>query len=171
MTSDSNRRIVPRSELGFRLAGFTDGEGHFAITRQQRPNRTSFVYGCNFIIPLRRDDRAILECFQAETGVGSLYDVERANKWGRPQSRWVVQRKAECLVLVGLFDEYPLWSKKARDYAIWRQAVLYMHGPRPEGKEPLERWFNEIRAIREYDAGDLEVIEPEPSLSLFEVRS
>lgn len=154
-------------ELGYRLAAFTDGEGHFGIVRQRKATGT-YVYGVVFVIPLRRDDRAILERFQDEVGVGSLYDVERHNKWGNPQSRWVVQNKADCQRLVEIFDEFPLWSKKQRDYAIWREAVLYMQGPRPEGSVPLARWFDEIKAVRQYDAPEVEAYELEPLPTLFD---
>jgi hypothetical protein len=42
-----------------------------------------------------------------------------------PSATLVVVRKQETRRLVDIFDAYPLRAKKARDYAIWREAVLH----------------------------------------------
>lgn len=154
---------VVDDETGFRLASFADGEGHFAIVRSRKVTTRTWVYGCAFIAQLRDDDEEWLARLRALTGLGGFTRSGKRNLRGgwhsKPQIRWAIQTKAECLRLVEMFDKYPLWSKKARDFAIWRQAVRYWCGPKPEGNAPLERWFHEIRAIREYAPGDL--IEPE----------
>jgi hypothetical protein len=37
---------------------------------------------------------------------------------------WTVAAKRHSAALVDLLDRYPLLSKKARDYEIWRRAVI-----------------------------------------------
>jgi hypothetical protein len=143
-------------EIGYRFAGYVDGEGHFAINRATKPSGT-FVYGCTFVIHIRDDDRHVLERFQVELGgIGAMYEVGARFKPGqtntKPTVMWHIQNKAGCLFLVEVFEQYRLWTKKAGDFHIWAKAVRYLHGPRPEGKAPLERWFHEIRASRKYDA-------------------
>lgn len=157
-------------EIGYRLASLIDGEGCFYITKRTK-HKASPLYQCGFAMNMREDDTEILARFQRETQLGKLYRVSSAGVLGRPQTTWRIHSKSHCLALVRILDEYPLWSKKARDFTIWREAVIYMHGPRPEGKLPLERWFHEIRAVREFIPGEVaeveEIVLPEP---LFEMN-
>ena len=104
--------------FGHWLAGFVDGEGCFYL------KKTDGQYLiCAFRVALRLDDRAILEEIQRETGIGQIHVTRRA-KWGsNDQASWSVTRKREVMELARIFDLYPLRSKKARDFVIWRQAV------------------------------------------------
>jgi hypothetical protein len=161
----AERSVSIKPEIGYRFAGYVDGEGHFAISRQTRPNRKP-VYGCGFVIHIRDDDRHVLERFQSEFGgLGSMYEIAARFKPGqtntKPTVAWHIQNKAGCLFLVELFEDYQLWTKKARDFHIWAKAVRYLHGPRPEGDAPLVRWFHEIRASRKYETL---FSEPEPEV-------
>lgn len=98
--------------FGHWLAGLLDGEGHFFIRRTTgKPS-----------VNMRADDRDMLALAQARTGVGRLYEVP-AGRMGHPQVRWEVAVKAEVLVLAALLDAHPLRSKKAREFAIWREAL------------------------------------------------
>lgn len=109
-----------KDSFGYWLAGFADGEGCFLITAARWPH-------CRFQIALRADDKPVLEHCQQESGLGSLrfLDIPKYSKLvgASPQWLWSVQRKLECQRLVEIFDTYPLVSKKAADYAIWREAV------------------------------------------------
>lgn len=154
----AERSVSVSADIGYRFAGYVDGEGHFAIIRRQKPRNRLPDYTCSFSIHIRDDDRHVLEQFQRELGgIGHRYDVGARYKPGQtntqPTVMWSVNRKAECLMLVAVFEQYRLWTKKAGDFHIWSKAVRYLHGPRPEGKAPLERWFHEIRANRSYDSG------------------
>ena len=65
--------------------------------------------------------------------------------------------------LVELLDRYPLRAKKARDYTIWRKAVLDMvanplpYGAKPHGRGEddaylarMEGYRIALKAVREY---------------------
>jgi hypothetical protein len=107
--------------FGHWLAGFIDGEGNFDVHRQQRPAGTYFY--CRFELTLRADDRAILEECQRRLG-GKLYDMRHAASIGRrPQVRWEIVSRAECLALAAVLTAHPLRSKKARDFATWSEAL------------------------------------------------
>lgn len=103
------------------LAGFADGEASFNLAAVGRPT----VGGRRRIQPrfdihLRPDDAAVLrslcERFGGRTRLTS----------NGPHDRfvWCVASKADLLKLVTYFDHFPLRAKKARDYAIWREAVF-----------------------------------------------
>lgn len=104
------------------FAGFVDGEGCFEIHKQTRKGN----YSCRLTIKLRADDREVLEHIVAVTGIGRVAH-HRANPDGRKsadQVYWQALTKPECLTLIEIFDRFPLRSKKARDFDIWRKAVM-----------------------------------------------
>lgn len=75
-----------------------------------------------FAIKLRDDDAPILESIRDRLGMGTV--IRRTNGISKPQAIWVVQKKAECVALIEVFDTFPLRAKKARDFIIWKKAVL-----------------------------------------------
>jgi hypothetical protein len=109
----------PRLEesFGHWFAGFVDGEGCFRI----KPTNMG-TFQCRFSIGLRADDAPILHEIRARTGVGILVHSGR-NSIQQEQWRLEVNRKADGVRLVEIFDDFPLRAKKARDFAIWREAV------------------------------------------------
>jgi hypothetical protein len=102
------------------LAGFTDGEGCFVFQKYPNDGRIQ----PRFVIGLRADDTMILERLHGTFGgrlqFKPVYDSSRGSS---PQCVWYVLAKRDLARLVEYFDRFPLRAKKARDYAIWRQAV------------------------------------------------
>ncbi len=78
---------------------------------------------CHLVIEVRLDERPILEEIVRRTGIGYV-GANRARAHSNPQAVWRVQSRAACMALAFLLDEFPLRAKKARDYAIWREAVF-----------------------------------------------
>jgi hypothetical protein len=111
--------------FGFWLAGLIDGEGSFQIAAN-RP--TGFC--CCMDLVLRADDASVLLAIQARTEIGTIVSRRaHANHDGynrKPSTHWRVYRKEHCQALVSILDTFPLRTKKARDYAIWREAVETM---------------------------------------------
>jgi len=160
-------------DIGYRFAGYVDGEGHFAITRNTKPRTGTVSYGVGFAMHVRADDRAVIERYRKELGdMGRFYEVaEQMRSTGytsRPTVMWQVNRKRDCLTLVSLFETYTLWTKKAIDFHIWAKATRYMNGPKPEGWAPMARWFDEIRAVRVYDSPEFALDLAPPALLLFD---
>lgn len=126
-------------EIGWYFAGLVDGEGCFSIA----PPR------CDFILKMRADDRALLETLRADLGgVGRIgLELGRTeDRTRRPQVRWTVSRQRELVWLTEFFDAFPLRSKKARDYAIWREAVIeWANGMPPAG---LAEYRDRLREVR-----------------------
>lgn len=109
------------SAFGHWLAGLIAGEGCFRVHKEKGGG----YYACHFTLKLRDDDRAILEEIVATTGIGHLKADLCRNGNSKPCLVWTVHSKATCLQLVALLDQFPLRAKKAREYAIWREAVRF----------------------------------------------
>jgi hypothetical protein len=103
------------------LAGFIDGEGSFLIQPTGGPRCVSWQ--CGLTLTLRRDDRPVLEEIMRRTEVGVVYDGDYRRGRSSPTSRWQVMKKPDVIALKTLLAQCRLRSKKARDYAIWFEAV------------------------------------------------
>jgi hypothetical protein len=123
------------NDFGHWLAGFIAGEGCFRVHKE----KAGGYYACHFALKLRDDERPILSEIVSTTGIGHIKADAAGRGNSQPCAVWVVQSKAECLRLVTLLDPLPLRARKAKDYAIWREAVSYWatmprgnrwHGPR-----------------------------------------
>jgi LAGLIDADG endonuclease len=149
-------------EEGYRLASLADGEGCFSIARsgntdpKRRPRGGG--YTCAFIVKMRADDTPFLERFAAIFGgrIRHVGDVRQDGRARAPQVTWSIDTKAGCRSLVDIFDRYPLWSKKRRDYLIWREAVLFWSSVRGRSTDwaSMARLYVEIKAVKKYEGFD-----------------
>lgn len=137
--------------FGYWLSGLIDGEGSFQIV----PNRPGFV--CRFGIGLRDDDRPVIARISERTELGKIIVQRRGygSSNRKPLAIWRIERKDECQKLVELLDLYPLRSKKARDFSIWRQAVTGMAlmpppNGRPRNWDEIKRLKQELADVRRH---------------------
>lgn len=79
------------------------------------------------MVTVRADDEQILRDCAANTALGRVEVGLKGRGKSSPQARWIVERKLDCFLLLAIFDTYPLRAKKARDYEIWREAVMCWH--------------------------------------------
>lgn len=113
-----------RDDFGHWFAGFFDGEGSLLVYVGQPDARQHQRARCAASITLRLDDRAILEESQQQLRVGRITDLRNHRMTAaKPCARWAVDDKAGCAAVVAALDRYPLRSKKARDFEVWREAV------------------------------------------------
>jgi hypothetical protein len=109
------------------FSGFIDGEGNFSIQSHKRGD-----YCPRFRIALRIDDeKTLLELcnfyggYLGKSPSRDMYSSTTGKKYAcKPQITWEVSKKSDLEKLVKYLDTFPLRTKKARDYAIWREAVL-----------------------------------------------
>jgi hypothetical protein len=139
--------------FGAHLSGLCDGEGHFGI------QAAASAYKCFFVIGLRADDVALLEQLRDVTGLGTvrIHRPTNTTRNNRPSARWRISAKAECLALTRILDEYPLWSKKAAEYVLWREAVhewqtLTQNGRRRLDWSQMEAYATGLLRERAYQA-------------------
>lgn len=144
------------------LAGFADGEACFDLGMQIKGKGHPYITP-RFAIRLRDDDSAILYECQQRCGLGTV--VRRGfvqNKGGiltRPSSTWQVSGCNSCMGIVRIFDRFPLRAKKAKDFAVWRMAVITMctmpranrwHGRNHERDATLQRLKFQLQEGRAY---------------------
>lgn len=126
--------------FGHWLAGFIDGEGSFVIGFRRRAG----TYHTRFALCVRADDMAVIEEIVARTQIGRIHCVFtpslRAKPNGNPAVQWLVPDKAGCVALVELLDRYPLRSKKARDFKIWRDVLADWMTTRNAAGGPARDW-------------------------------
>jgi hypothetical protein len=107
-------------ELGGFLAGFIEGEACFGIAGQSRGNS----HHCSMTLCSRADDAPMMRELVAGTRLGTVQAVP-ARRTSRPQVRWCIVAKSDCLRLVEILDRHPLRGRKSRDFAIWRAGVRW----------------------------------------------
>src|SRR5262245_39478982 len=114
---------IDRHLFGQWLTGFVDGEGCFELKVTRR--KQSLPRLCaSFVICLRADDVAILNQIRAFFGCGGIwYDNGPARK--NPLAIYSTSAWTDlATIIVPHFERYPLRAKKARDFPLWREAVL-----------------------------------------------
>lgn len=109
------------------FSGWVDGEGCFrALVRSEDRSIQP-----RLSIKVRDDDRHLVNLVHTTIQCGWVrnrsykYARERGRTHQNDQITWDCTDIHQCRhILVPLFDKYPLRSKKARDYKIWREIVL-----------------------------------------------
>jgi hypothetical protein len=132
------------------LAGFAAGEATFLLAPRNRGRLAPVL-----AITLRADDLEILERLKAEFGGAMCVKTPRGRD--NPAATWTVARKRDLAGLVEYFDRFPLRAKKARDYAVWRRAVIVYcaHGSTSPELWPLRE---ALMAGRKYARADEEIV-------------
>ena len=106
------------------VTGFCDGEAAFTYNRTGSRN----INPC-LSIKVRDDDRGLLVYLKEFFGVGSIYLVKPRQPGKRSGATkaaafYRVIKSADLLKIIKHFDEYPLSTKKAMSYNVWRDMVL-----------------------------------------------
>lgn len=121
---------------GWWLAGLIDGEGCFRV----HMSKGGGYYACHFSLKLRDDDLLVLRQIASFTRIGTIQRDRTRTGNSRPCASWVIQSRADCRALIDILDRFPLRTRKARDYAIWKKAV--------------EAWERRKRGSRWHGPGD-----------------
>jgi hypothetical protein len=110
-----------RAEIGYYLAGFSDGEGSFNVSFRPRPDY-SIPWKVSLSFNVSQKDRVILALFKKHLGCGTLR--------GRPDGVWyyeVTNLNAILENVIPFFERFPFLSaKKKRDFAKFKQIVALM---------------------------------------------
>ena len=108
-------------EIGYYLAGFTDGEGSFNVSFRPRQDYP-IPWKVSVSFNVSQKDRVILALFKTHLGCGTLR--------GRPDGVWyyeVTNLNAIIENVIPFFERFSFLSaKKKRDFAKFKQIVALM---------------------------------------------
>ena len=117
--------------LAWWLTGFTDGEGCFSLWKAWNRGQAEKAWRSVFVIGLRADDEPVLQEIRAYWG-----DIGRIHLWpsyapassnAKPTVDYRISSVEDlCRVVIPHFEQYPLRSKKQRDFAIWKQGTEHI---------------------------------------------
>jgi hypothetical protein len=152
-----------RDAFGHWLSGFVDGEGHFRLQySNSKGKKSKHRLQAVFRVSVRSDDIKLLFDIQDYLDIGRIY--LHANEADRrrgldamPSCRFTACSKNELEILVNHFDKYPLRSKKARDYAIWREGALMRMKHKtfqPWAEQEIDKFVGltkQLIEVREYE--------------------
>jgi hypothetical protein len=151
---------IDRSHFGSWLSGFTDGEGHFALsilTDKRYPKlRTPDAH---FKIKLRSDDKSVLFLIQSYLRCGVIsHNKKRGGS--EPQIIFCVSRFKHLVdIVIPHFDSFPLLAKKRTDFKIWKEAVNLIHSvsmrPCKLVSDPLCAFAGGKRRVTKWNDNDL----------------
>ena len=153
-------RLRVTDEFGYWFSGFFDGEGTLLAMKENGRQLTQKIQ-----ILLRDDDGSVNRWIQENLGCGKIYEhaVSRtARVKTKPGSMFRIRDIRDLVeIVVPLFDKYPLHSKKAREYLIWKRLLLLRYqetmGCSPHNTPYSQQYCTEfdsaikqLRAIRKY---------------------
>lgn len=124
------------------VTGFIDGEGCFTLlinteTKKRKAFKSVYRYWVvDFSVHLREDDVKILHRLQNFFGAGRVNLVGQGEKRAAHLSVRDLTDLAQKVV--PHFESYPLQAKKARDFLLWREAVLILDQTRRRKKSKFE---------------------------------
>lgn len=118
-------RLTVGDPFGYWFSGLFDGEGSFVVFTRPASGRPEYAeYRLAIRIMLRDDDAQVISRIYDHLQVGRI-SARKANGRSNPAVAITVERVQDLAeVIVPLFDRYPLYSKKAKEYAIWRPLVM-----------------------------------------------
>lgn len=155
-------RLNVDSAFGYWFSGFFDGEGCLTVFSRLRENGyTERRLGIQ--IMLRDDDANVLTRVKDYLQVGTIWSSP-SNSRTNPAIGYRVEKIQDLAeVVIPLFDKYPLYSKKRREFAIWQEmvrkqyiATLGGYSQRTSASDEYNAAFDKamqaIRDIRTYTA-------------------
>lgn len=101
------------------ITGLCEGVASFTYSRT---GLQSFVL--YFAIKLKSQDKKILEGIQDFFGCGRIYSVKQNNGQLGSDIYYRVTKISDLEKVVRHFDQYPLKTKKAKNYQLWREMVF-----------------------------------------------
>jgi hypothetical protein len=110
------------------FSGLFDGEGTFIVFTRPctaRPQYSEYRLGIR--IMLRDDDSRVIDVIKHNLQIGAI-SRRRANGNSNPAIAWTCERVKDLAeIIVPLFNKHPLQSKKAEEFAIWKNLVAHRY--------------------------------------------
>jgi hypothetical protein len=119
----TRHRLDASAELIPYFGGFFTGDGCLGLSDRR----------ARITVKIRRDDRPLLDLFQAEFRLGHVTDIA-ATPPSAPTAAWVVSSAKDLPGVVSLLDRAPLRGRKLRQFNAWRNGALEIGSAAAEGR-------------------------------------
>lgn len=162
-------RYVAGNNFGHWFSGYFDGEGCFTVFFRRRRGYAERRVGIQ--VACRYDDAEVLRYIHQNLGAGVFWESQ-AKGTTAPASNWRIESAADLAeIVLPVFDDYPLRSKKRHEYAIWRELVLKQYvntlggtstrvGASEVENVAFQEAMNEVRKIRHPSGGRSPTFQP-----------
>jgi|SRR5579864_8644141 len=119
-------RLDVSDAFGYWFMGFFDGEGTITLfTRPCTANPRYSEYRMSVKIMVRDDDANTIYHIKNNLKVGCVHHTTRKQGTINPTIAFIVEDIKDLTeVVIPLFDRYPLYTKKAKEYTIWKSIVI-----------------------------------------------
>jgi hypothetical protein len=107
------------------FSGFFDGEGCIVLFTRPCTGRPQYSeYRLQVRIQIREDDNKAIHYITDNIGCG-IISTHNERGTTRSSVSWNCEKITELAeIIVPIFDNYPLQTKKAKEYAIWKPLVI-----------------------------------------------
>jgi hypothetical protein len=140
--------LAPSHADGEFVAGFIQAEGHFAVVEQNAGQSIA----CGFSLAVRDDETYLIGWLHDITELGSVHPVP-ARRSSAAQSSWLIQRRDDVRQLAELLTRHRMYGRKAREFALWRAAVLAWTQDPPD-RDTMRLAMAQLHRIRRYAPPD-----------------
>ena len=121
-------------DINWWLVGFTDGDGCFNIYINQKDKKINFT----FKLSQKTNNIRILYFIKKFLGVGSII-IDKKNN----MVSYIIRDKKIILEkIIPLFDNYPLKSKKLKNYIIFKESINITNNNLLSQKEKIDKILN-----------------------------
>ncbi|MEW6213300.1 MAG: LAGLIDADG family homing endonuclease [Acidobacteriota bacterium] len=154
-------RLNVTDAFGYWFSGFFDGEGCLGVMSRRRKDGY-FERRLGIQIMLRDDDVDAIRRIKDNLKIGLVYETSKPNRTTNPKATFRVEKIQDLAeIIIPLFEKYPLYTKKGREFTIWKRLVVAQYvstlggysqrTSRPdEYNAAFDEGMNAIREIRTY---------------------
>ncbi len=117
-------RLSISDNFGYWFSGFFDGEGTITAFSRVATDPRYREYRLSIRIMLRDDDADVITRIYNNLKIGNISRHKQKGNT-KPAIAWCVERIKDLTeIIIPLFDNYSLYSKKAKEYSIWKPLVI-----------------------------------------------
>ncbi|MBW2084468.1 MAG: hypothetical protein JRI54_00335 [Deltaproteobacteria bacterium] len=116
-------RLNVSDSFGYWFSGFVDGEGNFEIFSRRRRTGKYVERRAWLQIIIRDDDTDTIQFIYDNLKCGIIYHNKGHGRTNPNVTFRVEKIKGLAEIIVPLFEKYPLHTKKASEFIIWRNVV------------------------------------------------
>ena len=106
------------------FCGFFDGQGHFIFDVHKRPNQNWYATKLGIQVKIRKDDQSVINYIYENLRCGRIDQVKSRGTTMQSVSFSILKVQDLVEVMIPIFDNYSLRTKKKNQYLMWKELLL-----------------------------------------------